>query len=50
MAVKLHGCPSRFVKMKAIEFEDGSWYREESPDMERTSREGRLLERQAQAG
>jgi hypothetical protein len=26
----------------AIEFEDGSWYREESKDMERTIREGRL--------
>ncbi len=29
----------------AIQFEDGSWYREESKDMERTIREGRLLER-----
>ena len=28
-----------------IEFEDGSWYREESKDMERTIREGRLMER-----
>lgn len=27
----------------AIEFEDGSWYREGSADMERTIREGRLL-------
>lgn len=26
----------------AIQFEDGSWYREESKDMERTIREGRL--------
>jgi hypothetical protein len=26
----------------AIEFEDGTWYREESKDMERTIREGRL--------
>jgi hypothetical protein len=30
----------------AIEFEDGSWYREESKDMERTIREGRLMEKQ----
>lgn len=30
----------------AIEFEDGSWYREQSKDMERTIREGRLLEKQ----
>ena len=29
----------------AIEFEDGSWYREESKEMERTIREGRLMER-----
>jgi hypothetical protein len=29
----------------AIEFEDGSWYREESKDMERTIREGRLDEK-----
>jgi hypothetical protein len=29
----------------AIEFEDGSWYREQSKDMERTIREGKLLER-----
>jgi hypothetical protein len=28
----------------AIEFEDGNWYREQSADMERTIREGRLLE------
>jgi hypothetical protein len=28
----------------AIEFEDGSWYREQSKDMERTIREGRLDE------
>jgi hypothetical protein len=26
----------------AIQFEDGSWYREESREMERTIREGRL--------
>jgi len=30
----------------AIEFEDGSWYREESKDMEKTIREGRLMEKQ----
>jgi hypothetical protein len=30
----------------AIEFEDGSWYREQSKEMERTIREGRLLEKQ----
>ena len=30
----------------AIEFEDGSWYREESREMERTIREGRLREKQ----
>ena len=29
----------------AIEFEDGTWYREESKDMERTIREGRLREK-----
>ena len=29
----------------AIEFEDGSWYREESKDMEQTIREGRLMEK-----
>jgi|SRR5665647_138256 hypothetical protein len=29
----------------AIELEDGSWYREESKDMEKTIREGRLMER-----
>jgi hypothetical protein len=28
----------------AIEFEDGSWYREQSKDMERTIRDGRLME------
>jgi hypothetical protein len=33
----------------AIEFEDGSWYREESKEMERTIREGRLMERQGAA-
>ena len=29
----------------AIEFEDGSWYREQSKDMVRTIREGMLVER-----
>jgi hypothetical protein len=29
----------------AIEFEDGSWYREQSRDMETTIRAGRLLEK-----
>ncbi len=33
----------------AMQLEDGSWYREESKDMERTIREGRLME-QAQKG
>jgi hypothetical protein len=28
----------------AIEFEDGSWYREQSAEMERTIRAGRLFE------
>ena len=28
-----------------IEFENGTWYREESPDMARTIREGRLMEK-----
>ena len=31
----------------AIEFEDGSWYREQSRDMERTIRDGRLDEKRA---
>jgi hypothetical protein len=30
----------------AIRFDDGSWYREESKDMARTIREGRLAEQQ----
>jgi hypothetical protein len=30
----------------AIRFEDGSWYREESEDMARTIREGRLIEKE----
>jgi hypothetical protein len=29
----------------AIEFEDGSWYREQSKEMERTIRDGRLMEK-----
>jgi hypothetical protein len=29
----------------AIQFEDGSWYREQSKDMERTIRAGKLMER-----
>src|SRR5215831_2186663 len=35
-------------KYPAIQFEDGSWYREESKDMERTIREGRLMEKASQ--
>ncbi len=31
----------------AIEFADGTWYREESKEMERTIREGRLPEKAA---
>ena len=31
----------------AIEFEDGTWYREHSKDMARTIREGRLREQQS---
>ena len=30
----------------AIEFEDGSWYREQSKDMEQTISDGRLMEKQ----
>jgi hypothetical protein len=33
----------------AIQFEDGSWYREQSKDMERTIREGHLMEKAASA-
>jgi glutaredoxin len=33
----------------AIEFEDGSWYREQSKDMARTIRDGRLREQQRTA-
>ena len=31
----------------AIQFEDGSWYREESKDMERTIRAGNLMQKQS---
>ena len=33
----------------AIEFEDGSWYREQSKDMAQTIRDGRLREKQGAA-
>jgi hypothetical protein len=33
----------------AIQFEDGSWYRKESKEMERTIREGKLMERASSA-
>jgi hypothetical protein len=33
----------------AIQFEDGSWYREQSKEMERTIRDGHLMERAAGA-
>jgi hypothetical protein len=36
------------VLYPAIEFEDGTWYREESKDMEATIRGGKLREKQAQ--
>ena len=32
-------------KYPALQFADGSWYREESKDMERTIREDRLREK-----
>jgi Glutathione S-transferase, N-terminal domain len=32
-------------KYPAIQFEDGTWYREDSKDMERTIREGHLMEK-----
>jgi hypothetical protein len=35
------------VLYPAIEFDDGSWYREQSADMERTIRAGRLDEKRA---
>ena len=34
----------------AIEFGDGSWYREQSKDMERTIRAGQLMEKASSAG
>jgi glutathione S-transferase len=34
----------------AIQFEDGSWYREQSKDMAQTIRDGRLLEKSGGAG
>ncbi|MBV8257519.1 MAG: glutathione S-transferase domain-containing protein [Actinobacteria bacterium] len=34
----------------AIQFEDGSWYREESADMARTIREGHLRDKDAGSG
>jgi hypothetical protein len=34
----------------AIQFEDGSWYREESKEMARTIRDGRLREKQRGGG
>jgi hypothetical protein len=33
----------------AVEFENGTWYREESKEMERTIREGRLESKNASA-
>ena len=33
------------ARYPAIEFENGTWYREESKDMERTIREGGLMEK-----
>ncbi len=33
----------------AIQFENGTWYREESAEMARTIREGRLMEKQGAA-
>jgi hypothetical protein len=34
----------------AIQFEDGSWYREQSKDMEQTIRSGHLRDKQGGAG
>jgi hypothetical protein len=36
-------------KYPAIQFEDGTWYREQSKDMERTIREGKLDEKRQSA-
>jgi len=33
----------------AIEFDDGSWYREQSKDMARTIREGKLMEQKGES-
>lgn len=33
----------------AIEFEDGTWYREQSKEMEQTIRDGRLMEKSGAA-
>jgi len=38
------------TKYPAIQFEDGTWYREESKHMERTIREGNLMERASGGG
>jgi hypothetical protein len=38
------------ARFPAIQFEDGSWYREESKNMERTIRDGRLMEKARGAG
>jgi hypothetical protein len=35
-------------KYPAIQFEDGTWYREESKEMERAIREGHLMEHASQ--
>ena len=49
-----HSRPSKRDKMvehtgqklyPAIEFEDGTWYREESKDMAKRTRDGKLMER-----
>jgi hypothetical protein len=37
-------------KYPAIQFEDGSWYKAESKEMERTIREGRLQEQRLGSG
>jgi hypothetical protein len=34
----------------AIEFENGTWYRDQSKEMVKTIREGRLMEKQGPAG
>src|SRR5215831_11565260 len=47
-AIVIKGTGQR--KYPAIQFEDGSWYREESKHMERTIREGRLMEQDRPGG